>query len=322
MPETSRETALREIEKRVESEIYDITERQPFADIGSEAVLRIIRKGLADAAAILSATASEAVTAYVSEIREGETNEGALKSTDLYVAGRGISLLVNVEAGESFTYSLGVDGGERRSGTVGTRSVAPASEAPEVDNGGPWKPTHQCVRNTPETEGAPGRREDCPHCASEAQEVEAGGFKDCLSQNALCLSEDYGFGPCLRHLREREERPMPPASEASAGASPAQPPDRALLEAAEQRLRAAATHAMQEAAKEPDTPTDRALLEAIRAAVQNRIKISEDAAVEYARSGDEALTHYHSGCQGMGRCLLVDIDELSALRAGAAGEER
>ena len=55
----------------------------------------------------------------VSGLRGGEDNSGPLESTDLFLEGRGVSLLINVEAGQSFTYSLSVDGQTVRYGSVG-----------------------------------------------------------------------------------------------------------------------------------------------------------------------------------------------------------
>lgn len=61
----------------------------------------------------------ERVSASVSEIREGEDNTGELDSVDLYVAGRGISLLVNVTAQtREVTYSLGVNGVHQQAATI------------------------------------------------------------------------------------------------------------------------------------------------------------------------------------------------------------
>jgi hypothetical protein len=72
--------------------------------------------------------ALEKVIASVSDLRAGEENDGPLESTDLWVHGRGISLLVNVRAGGSTTYSLIVDGQTESGGYVGAAasSVEPA----------------------------------------------------------------------------------------------------------------------------------------------------------------------------------------------------
>lgn len=59
------------------------------------------------------------VTATVSELRDGEENDGPLQSHDLFIEGRGISLLVNVPAGSVATYSLSVDKQRQQSGTIG-----------------------------------------------------------------------------------------------------------------------------------------------------------------------------------------------------------
>jgi hypothetical protein len=65
------------------------------------------------------------VRCAVSPIRAGEENEGPLQSTDLFLEGRGIILLVNVLAGQQFTYSLHVDGAEQQSsGAVGEPPAA------------------------------------------------------------------------------------------------------------------------------------------------------------------------------------------------------
>ena len=74
-------------------------------------------------------TDSLPVTATVSALRHGEDGDGTMESTDLYVKGRGIALLVNVAAGHQATYSLIVDGQERQSGTIG--AVAQASSSVE-----------------------------------------------------------------------------------------------------------------------------------------------------------------------------------------------
>lgn len=73
-----------------------------------------------------SGVADPPVTATVSEIREGDENDGPLQSVDLYVRGRGIGLLVNV--GKTVTYSLGVDGKTQQSGTVAGVADPPLKE--------------------------------------------------------------------------------------------------------------------------------------------------------------------------------------------------
>lgn len=64
------------------------------------------------------------VTCDVSPIHGEEDGTGPLESTDLFLQGRGISLLCNVEAGQRFTYSLDVDKQQKQRGVVG--------DAPEV----------------------------------------------------------------------------------------------------------------------------------------------------------------------------------------------
>ena len=59
----------------------------------------------------------EVVSCRVSELRQGEENDGPLDSTDLFLEGRGISLLVNVSAPGKATYSLLVDR-KRQSGYI------------------------------------------------------------------------------------------------------------------------------------------------------------------------------------------------------------
>lgn len=65
-------------------------------------------------------------TISIGEIREGEENDGDLESTDLFLEGRGIALLINVLAGESCTFSLHVDGMPKQRGTVGRKTPRPA----------------------------------------------------------------------------------------------------------------------------------------------------------------------------------------------------
>lgn len=67
-------------------------------------------------------TLTEPVKAYVSPIRGGDENDGPLESTDLYIVGRGISILCNVPAGQGFTYSMLVDHEPGQSGWVGEDS--------------------------------------------------------------------------------------------------------------------------------------------------------------------------------------------------------
>lgn len=69
---------------------------------------------------------AEAPRCTVSELRAGEENDGPLESTDLFLDGRGISLLCNVLAGQQFTYSLSVDGKRIQGGTVGPAAPAEA----------------------------------------------------------------------------------------------------------------------------------------------------------------------------------------------------
>lgn len=61
--------------------------------------------------------ANDDVTIDVSPIRSGEENDGALQSTDLFVEGRGISLLINITKNGVLTYCLSVD---RQRQSVGT----------------------------------------------------------------------------------------------------------------------------------------------------------------------------------------------------------
>ena len=72
----------------------------------------------------LKAALAERFLLSVSEIREGEDNSGPLESTDLYLRGRGLSLLVNAEAGSKLTYALGVDGQHVEGGTIGVPTEA------------------------------------------------------------------------------------------------------------------------------------------------------------------------------------------------------
>lgn len=61
----------------------------------------------------------EKMTCRVSPIYAGEDGDGNLESTDLFIAGRGISLLCNVPAGQGFTYTLIVDHQPVGAGWVG-----------------------------------------------------------------------------------------------------------------------------------------------------------------------------------------------------------
>lgn len=79
------------------------------------------RSLLADVSALreeLAKVKAEAITCAVSEIRQGEENDGQLESTDLYIRGRGLSLLVNVTVEGEATYTFIADGQERQSGTL------------------------------------------------------------------------------------------------------------------------------------------------------------------------------------------------------------
>ena len=58
------------------------------------------------------------VKCTISPIHRGEDGDGPFESTDLFLQGRGIQLLCNVLAGQSFTYSLSVDGRPIRKGAV------------------------------------------------------------------------------------------------------------------------------------------------------------------------------------------------------------
>lgn len=55
----------------------------------------------------------------VSPIHAGEEGDGPLLSTDVFLEGRGITLLVNVRAGDQCTYALSVDGVSTKHGTAG-----------------------------------------------------------------------------------------------------------------------------------------------------------------------------------------------------------
>jgi hypothetical protein len=63
------------------------------------------------------------VSTTVSEIRDGEANDGALLSTDLFIEGRGMSVLVNATIHGEVTFTVSVDGVRRKSGTL--RSALP-----------------------------------------------------------------------------------------------------------------------------------------------------------------------------------------------------
>jgi hypothetical protein len=71
------------------------------------------------------------VTATVSELRSGEENDGVLESTDLYVRGRGLSLLVNVDVSGGATYSLTVDRQQRQRGYI-MKAAPPTEKAPDI----------------------------------------------------------------------------------------------------------------------------------------------------------------------------------------------
>ncbi len=64
---------------------------------------------------------SPEVSCSVVAINEGEDNDGPLESTDLFLTGRGISLLVNVTVSGVVTYSLGVDGVPTQHGYIGEK---------------------------------------------------------------------------------------------------------------------------------------------------------------------------------------------------------
>ena len=61
---------------------------------------------------------SEKVSCNVSSIYRDEDGGGPVESSDLYVRGRGISLLINVPAGSTLTYCLSVDGTIQNSGLI------------------------------------------------------------------------------------------------------------------------------------------------------------------------------------------------------------
>jgi hypothetical protein len=61
-----------------------------------------------EAARLLDARGADVVPPRltVSELRKGEENDGPLQSTDIFLEWGGMSLLVNIPAGSSATYSL------------------------------------------------------------------------------------------------------------------------------------------------------------------------------------------------------------------------
>jgi hypothetical protein len=70
------------------------------------------------------------VSATVSEIRDGEANDGALLSTDLFIEGRGMSVLVNATIHGEVTFTVSVDGVRRKSGTL--RAALPRAPEPDL----------------------------------------------------------------------------------------------------------------------------------------------------------------------------------------------
>ncbi len=81
-----------------------------------------IQRGRAEQA---EAALTAPVHVAVSPIHTEEDNTGSLESTDLFVTGRGVSLLVNMTVEGELTYSLGVDGLPTQSGTVEWKSEVP-----------------------------------------------------------------------------------------------------------------------------------------------------------------------------------------------------
>jgi hypothetical protein len=71
------------------------------------------------------------VSATVSEIRDGEANDGALLSTDLFIEGRGMSVLVNATIHGEVTFTVSVDGVRRKSGTL--RAALPRAPEPDLE---------------------------------------------------------------------------------------------------------------------------------------------------------------------------------------------
>jgi hypothetical protein len=72
------------------------------------------------------------IEATVAEIHKGEDGDGPLESTDLWVRGRGIGLLLNVLAWQQFTYSLRVDGKHQAGGTVGQQASREQEREPSA----------------------------------------------------------------------------------------------------------------------------------------------------------------------------------------------
>jgi hypothetical protein len=58
------------------------------------------------------------VTFDITPIHQGEEDDGPLMSTDVFLKGRGISLLINITIHGEVTYALGIDGNERIGGTI------------------------------------------------------------------------------------------------------------------------------------------------------------------------------------------------------------
>lgn len=68
------------------------------------------------------------VNVNVSDIHEGEECDGPLESTDLYVTGRGMDLLVNIPVGSQATFAVVVDSKPVHNGAIGTRQPDPFSD--------------------------------------------------------------------------------------------------------------------------------------------------------------------------------------------------
>jgi hypothetical protein len=71
------------------------------------------------------------VSVTVSEIRDGEENDGPLLSTDLFIEGRGMSALVNATIHGEVTFVVSVDGVRLKSGTL--RAALPRAPEPDLE---------------------------------------------------------------------------------------------------------------------------------------------------------------------------------------------
>jgi hypothetical protein len=106
--------------------------------LGAASLIRDLREALASAP-------PSPPRLRVSELREGEENDGALESTDLFLEGDGWSLLVNIPAGSHATYTLCTGGRCEQSGEV-EGAAPPAGEAEQcicaaimLPNGEVWR---------------------------------------------------------------------------------------------------------------------------------------------------------------------------------------